>query len=129
MEEAEDCCCEECRNMCWIPCWGTPHDIKKIIQAGYGDKLWVQTIARPEKVILALNPKVGISGGCIFLDTFGLCILHGKGLKPTSGRMSYHGASARTVEAFSYSIIEKWDNRDAQLMVLDWIISHAQRPR
>ena len=33
------CMCSQCKNQCRIPCLGTPEDIERIIDAGYGDRL------------------------------------------------------------------------------------------
>ena len=33
------CKCSLCKEQCHTPCLGTPEDIEKIIDAGYGDKL------------------------------------------------------------------------------------------
>lgn len=35
----QPCTCDKCKNMCKIPCIGTPKDIEAIIDAGYADRL------------------------------------------------------------------------------------------
>lgn len=35
----QPCTCDKCKNMCEVPCIGTPKDIEAIIDAGYADRL------------------------------------------------------------------------------------------
>lgn len=35
----QPCSCDKCKNMCEVPCIGTPKDIEAIIDAGYADRL------------------------------------------------------------------------------------------
>lgn len=35
----QPCTCDKCKNMCKVPCIGTPKDIEAIIDAGYADRL------------------------------------------------------------------------------------------
>lgn len=35
----QPCTCDICKNMCEVPCIGTPKDIEAIIDAGYADRL------------------------------------------------------------------------------------------
>lgn len=35
----QPCACDKCKNMCKVPCIGTPKDIEAIIDAGYADRL------------------------------------------------------------------------------------------
>lgn len=34
-----ECSCEKCKNLCRTPCLGTPEDINKLLEAGYGKRL------------------------------------------------------------------------------------------
>ena len=89
-----ECCCLLCRQMCRVPCLGTPKDIEKIVDAGYADRLtpteWyvgvrLGLINRP---ILMLQPET-VNGWCTFYHK-GLCELHDSGLKPTEGKLAHH---------------------------------------
>lgn len=90
------CACESCKNQCRTPCLGTPEDIERLINAGYGDRLdltiWgvgvlMGVIDRPIRMIQARIEK---NGWCTFRRPDGLCELHTKGLKPTEGILSHH---------------------------------------
>lgn len=89
-----ECSCEKCKKQCRIPCLGTPHDILRLIEAGYADKLafthWAVGMML-DKLSMPI-PMVQIKqteNGCIFFKN-GLCELHDLGLKPTEGRLSHH---------------------------------------
>lgn len=89
------CKCEQCKNQCRIsPCLGTPADIEKIIDAGYGNKIFLTTWAAG--VLMGVTSDFVMmyqaemtDNGCAFLVD-GLCSLHDLGLKPTEGRLSHH---------------------------------------
>lgn len=90
------CACDRCKQQCRTPCLGTPEDIQKLIEAGYGSRLalteWrvgmmLGVIDRPVMMIQALVEE---NGWCTFRTPDGLCELHDKGLKPTEGRLSHH---------------------------------------
>lgn len=34
----QPCTCDKCKNMCKVPCIGTPKDIEAIIDAGYANR-------------------------------------------------------------------------------------------
>lgn len=87
----QPCTCDKCKNMCEVPCIGTPKDIEAIIDAGYADRLketmWmVGYLAVKEKPIAMIQPTVK-DGWCAFRRPDGLCELHDRGLKPTEGGM------------------------------------------
>lgn len=83
----QPCACDKCKNMCKVPCIGTPKDIEAIIDAGYADRLketmWmVGYLAVKEKPIAMIQPTEK-DGWCAFRQPDGLCELHDRGLKPT----------------------------------------------
>lgn len=85
----QPCTCDKCKNMCKVPCIGTPKDIEAIIDAGYADRLketmWmVGYLAVKEKPIAMIQPTEK-DGWCAFRQPDGLCELHDRGLKPTEG--------------------------------------------
>lgn len=94
----QPCTCDKCKNMCKVPCIGTPKDIEAIIDAGYADRLketmWmVGYLAVKEKPIAMIQPTEK-DGWCAFRQPDGLCELHDRGLKPTEGVL----ASCKVVE-------------------------------
>lgn len=90
------CACEKCRNQCKTPCLGTPEDIERLIEAGYGDRLsptewWAGSLMGVVKgPVLMIQAKREDNGWCTFRRPDGLCELHDKGLKPTEGKLSHH---------------------------------------
>lgn len=79
----QPCTCDKCKNMCEVPCIGTPKDIEAIIDAGYADRLketmWmVGYLAVKEKPIAMIQPTVK-DGWCAFRQPDGLCELHDQG--------------------------------------------------
>lgn len=94
----QPCACDKCKNMCKVPCIGTPKDIEAIIDAGYADRLketmcMVGYLAVKEKPIAMIQPTKK-DGWCAFRQPDGLCELHDRGLKPTEGVL----ASCKVVE-------------------------------
>lgn len=94
----QPCTCDKCKNMCKVPCIGTPKDIEAIIDAGYADRLketmWmVGYLAVKEKPIAMIQPTEK-DGWCAFRQPGGLCELHDLGPKPTEGVL----ASCKVVE-------------------------------
>lgn len=101
-----ECRCERCRTQCKTPCLGTPEDILRLIEAGYGDRLaiteWAVGILhgkldRPVLMVQAIQTEEG----CTFFHN-GLCELHTLGLKPTEGKLSHH-----TIKPENYNF-SKW---------------------
>jgi hypothetical protein len=117
-----ECACEICIQMCKDrPCWGTPEDVQKIIDAGYQDRLmkdwWV---AEPN--ILILSPAiVGYEGKCApswpegkctFLSESNMCEIHE--LKPLEGRVAIHSGSEDNMHKVTAMT---WDNEESQNFV------------
>jgi hypothetical protein len=134
-----ECRCKQCRTMCHTPCSGTPEDIEALIEAGYGDRLSLDWHCGfdPGKTIFKLTPALhGYEGkqaaeypysekGCTFFS-YGKCRLHGKGLKPTSGKLAFHDTPREpkhlsdvggTVHA---SVTETWDTLKGRTLVAKW---------
>lgn len=92
--QPNSCSCEKCRNMCHVPCLGTPEDIEKLVDAGYTSRLqpteWLvgKLVGLTNRSITMIQPRQE-RGWCTFYHN-GLCELHDKGLKPTEGRLAYH---------------------------------------
>jgi hypothetical protein len=139
-----ECSCRKCQDICHRsrPCWGTPDEIQKIIDAGHGDMLqadwyddhtvdyktvWILSPAAPghEKDVAPYNPM----SGCTFHGRDGLCKIHD--IKPIEGRwamacnnntgndpMKHHGGMA--VRIVHESIAISWNTPEAQEMVRKW---------
>jgi hypothetical protein len=127
-----ECSCDECVGMCkYRPCWGTPQELKKIIDAGLGHKLmmdwWAGGATNGEDILILCGAIKGYEqkkspwmpvGECAFLDDSNKCELHKLGLKPLEGR---------TADCKSKSDIKRhekvaltWNNKKAQRLAMDW---------
>lgn len=110
-----ECACTACKKQCTIaPCLGTPQDIERLIDAGYGDRIrptyWAAGILllATDRIIFMYQAEFIDGKGCVFLkDT--LCQLHDKGLKPLEGRLSYHVNKLETHEQnIAWQVAKEW---------------------
>lgn len=112
-----ECKCTLCKSQCTsTPCLGTPEDMKKIIDAGYGDRvaptIWavgmlINVISTPIDMIAPLWDDKKQS--CTFY-TNGLCELHDQGLKPTEGKLSHHTAEkiSKAQKSLTWNVAKEW---------------------
>lgn len=109
--QPSECSCQICRMQCRVPCLGTPADIRRLIEAGYKDRLaptlwctgmYLGKMRFPIPMVQAVKSK---EGWCAFFQN-GLCELHDLGLKPTEGRLSHH---IMTEENFDFSKSLSWN--------------------
>jgi len=84
-----ECKCNQCKRQCLQPCFGTPEDMIKIIQAGYEHRTEI-VICEGVPVII---PKMDNNKHSCTFFTDGLCELHESGLKPTVGKLSHHSTT------------------------------------
>lgn len=110
-----DCDCPHCRRQCLTPCLGTPEDIWRLIEAGYEKDLRVtfwavgMLVGKVPFPIPMVQP-LQTGHGCVFWEG-GLCRLHGSGLKPTEGRLSYHTLTEENVcfeKSLSWNVAKEW---------------------
>ena len=113
------CKCSLCKEQCHTPCLGTPVDIEKIIDAGYGDKLeityWAVGIIMgvTKSAIPMLQARAG-NEYCVFFND-GLCQLHDKGLKPTEGKLSHHSTridNFKASKSIAWNVAKEWINEE-----------------
>jgi len=110
------CKCQACKKQCeTAPCLGTPEDIEKLIDAGYGSKIFATTWA--SGIVLGIidypiemyQAEFVPRHGCIFFKD-GLCQLHDLGLKPTEGKLSHH--AVKTInhpnKHLSWAVAKEW---------------------
>jgi len=98
------------------PCLGTPADIERIIDAGYGAMLeptvWGagMVMGWMDRPLTMLAQRFNEEYGCIFLEE-GKCLLHDKGLKPTEGRLSHHSHGLDNFvkeKSISWNVAKEW---------------------
>jgi|JI7StandDraft_1071085.scaffolds.fasta_scaffold18917_4 hypothetical protein len=115
-----ECDCEMCSSMCHGPCSGTPEDMEKLIDRGFGNRLSYDDW-EPKPYILKPSLK-GYEGkkqpwhtrseeGCTFWKD-GKCELHNLGLKPTQGKLERHDSTIEQSKEIQNMIIESWDEEN-----------------
>lgn len=121
------CACERCRVMCEKPCWGTPDEIQRLIDAGFGDRLALDYWSGDETIYVLAPALKGHEGqeapwtnwsqdGCTFWQD-GLCQLHEMGLKPSEGAQTY---ACRPGEFIGRrTLVALWETR--QDIVEEWL--------
>lgn len=128
-----ECRCVKCQTQCHTPCLGTPQDILKLIEAGYGDRLeltgWATGMVMGvcDHVIAMVRSRVE-NGWCTFFDEkSGLCEIHGKGLKPTEGRLSSHRIQPDNwipKKSIAWNVAKEWEdtrNNIAIAKIVDYL--------
>lgn len=119
-----ECDCPRCRRQCLTPCLGTPEDIWRLIEAGYEKELrvtfWAVGILAgkvPFPILMVQPLQTG--SGCVFWKD-GLCRLHGSGLKPTEGRLSYHiltEENTRFEKSLGWNVAKEWIDETNILLI------------
>ncbi len=110
------CSCEGCKNQCrTCPCLGTPEDIERLVDAGYGDKIfatdWLvgKLMGLTNDSILMFQAEM-TDKGCVFFKD-GLCSIND--IKPTEGRLSHHShdvheAMRHPEKTISWLVAKEW---------------------
>lgn len=130
-----ECSCWKCQRMCERPCWGTPEDLQKIIDAGYSNRLmldWWNASEDIDKGFFILAPALkGAEGkaapfnpkskeGCTFFNN-GLCDLHSLGLKPSEGKLASCNKKHSAKEiGLHEEVARTWENETSQLFAEKW---------
>lgn len=127
------CQCTKCQEQCHTPCLGTPEDIRKLIEAGYTDRLspteWVvgMIMGVCDHPVYMIQANIEDNGYCTFFKD-GKCELHDIGLKPTEGRLSHHSIKLDNFnprKSLSWLIAKEWlDGSDADI---GKIVEYLQR--
>lgn len=140
MKLEEPITCEGCvegLEMCETrPCWGTPEDIRRIISAGFANRLmvdwWSGTLDgfdSPDIIGPAIAGKeAGYAGArpdgrCTFLTSDGKCELHALGLKPSEGaiaccKRAHLGGGGK--HSLHRQIAKTWATQEGQALAAEW---------
>lgn len=127
-----DCSCEKCQGMCSLsrPCWGTPTDVKKLIENGFANRLMLdyyegeldkKKIPYTEILSPALVGSEGKRapfwpvGRCTFYTVDGKCEIHD--IKPTEGRVVNH---EKRYDGLHESLAKSWGKRDGLKVIKQW---------
>ncbi len=131
--QPSECDCEKCSSMCHSPCCGTPEDMDKLMDAGYGDRLMYDDWPDGETM---LKPALkGYGGerapwevsslmGCTFWKK-GKCELHSLGLKPSLGKLAIHDQPQEEKTEICEFIEESWKKKKAKKTLERWKREYA----
>ena len=130
MYEPSECSCQTCQSMCTRPCWPSPEEARKIIDAGLGHRLMLDKWERIfEDHIYLLCPALKnhegstmlpwprSDEGCTFWDSNKLCEIHHSGFKPVEGRLASCSGHQNDLH---FKTAQLWDNQEAQDLVEEW---------
>lgn len=131
----EGCTCARCVEMCrTYACLPTPEEAESLINAGYGDRMMLDTrpaISDPKLLVLTLMPamkgyerrispmQLGISD-CSFLVNE-RCALHDLDLKPLEGKFNLHDTMDDQANKIVYYIKLLWSLSSGKAIVNKWI--------
>jgi len=141
--KGSECSCGDCQSMCNRPCWPTPEEAKRLIEAGFGDKLMLDHwVGNPKDDDVdwedycgdtrILSPACQGSekrrapfwpeGRCTMQNEQGLCRLHTfEGLKPIEGRLAAcHDGPDDTPSNLHQEVAKLWANPEAQKLCDEW---------
>jgi hypothetical protein len=123
------CMCDECKDMCALPCWPTPSEVEKIIALGYGERLmldfwWPGSKQARFNVVCPAAGRGeagryarGTGKRCLFQTKKGLCELHDK-CKPMEGRLaSCTGTDGWTLRG---RVAKTWNTKRGKIVVAAW---------
>ena len=132
------CQCEDCRWMCHTPCWGTPDEIKVLMDKYPLDYFRLGFYSHDYKGIshefTVICPKkkksedisdtyLGIDS-CIFMNKSGNCVLHNKKLKPIEGRFAHHTRADRGQNKHTLRLLvaKSWETEQGKELVHDFVL-------
>lgn len=123
--EISECSCDICKNMCKTrPCWGTPKDIKILIENGHSDRLMLDWWETENDNIYILAPAIighesqfapfNPTGKCTFYKK-GKCEIHN--IKPIEGKTAIHDPTKHGMHEL---ISKTWDSKEGRKLVKKW---------
>jgi hypothetical protein len=121
------CNCPVCQAMCeYCPCLGTPADIKRLIKAGYGDRLMIGVWGLGETIVImpAIQGHEGfrgdLMGTCTFFTNRRRCELHDLTLKPTEGVGAIHNQDDDESDMVHAGCLNSWKTDEGREVVEQW---------
>lgn len=133
-----ECSCDLCKQMCKLPCWGTPDEIRKLMDLGYGPRLmydyWVGNFRNDENdnadigiISVAEKGREGEEAsswrdeGCTFQMENGLCEIHTI-CKPVEGRKggACENAKHPVCDTIHADVARLWDTPEGRAVVAEW---------
>ncbi|WP_462353883.1 hypothetical protein [Alistipes timonensis] len=119
-----NCKCKICQSFCQTPCLGTPEDILRLFDAGYGDKLKLTYWGVGMLYGMLNYPILMVQlshqpTGCVLFRN-GLCELHELGLKPTEGRLAHHILTSENLsfrKSLSWNVAREWLRKENESVI------------
>ncbi len=134
----QPCACPSCVEACrQRPCWPTPDEVRKLIELGYGKRLWLdywcgerydnpnRDIHIPAPAITGYENRMASFfpvGQCTFLNAEGLCEIHA--VKPMEGRLIT--CSGATPNDLHRTVAMMWNNPAAQKLADAWYLGRYE---
>ncbi len=122
-----ECTCPVCVAACKSrPCWGTPADIQKLINAGLADQLMEDYWVGDENIMIIAPAICGSEGRhapfspygrCTFLEN-NRCKVHH--IKPTEGAESLPCSDSVNVQELHKRVAMTWDTAAGRALVKKW---------
>ncbi len=116
-KKPNNCKCQLCKSQCHTPGIGTPEDMKKIIDAGFTNKVALTIWDVEVRLGMTNTPTPMITprfdktkNACAFFID-GLCELHDLGLKPTECKLSNHEMTKSNwtpKKAIAHFVAKEW---------------------
>lgn len=130
--------CTDGEKFCRRPCWGTPDDIKKIIKAGYGERLmvdyWSVRDGEDVEIVCPANPNYEAScapevtflsfgggdllSGCTFQGDDKLCEIYK--IRPFEGKTSCCKRTRKETEDLHEKVMKTWNTEEGKELVKEW---------
>jgi hypothetical protein len=125
-----ECTCDVCKNSCQFrPCWGTPSNIKKLIEHGYAKRLmldwWGDEDGDHHNVLLIVPALVGSEGAPAPFNPIGICTFFRNELceihqiKPIEGKIVSHD-NISDKHGVHKRIALSWDTEEGKQLVKEW---------
>jgi len=111
------------------PCWGTPAEVRRMIENGFADKLMLDWYYYKKGNVYIIAPAiVGCekksspfwpSGRCALLDDSNKCILHGTDMKPSEAKWASCTDINDKID-IHLLVANTWKNKEARELVKEW---------
>ncbi len=133
-----ECSCSLCVAACKRPCWPTPAEVLKLIEAGFAKQLMLDYWHADENISILCPANPGYEGcsapeisifdilsgynplksGCIFLEDK-KCKLHDLKLKPIEGRLTLC-CQKQDGQKLHKAVADTWDTDEGRNVVAQW---------
>ena len=130
--EPSECKCSTCKSMCTRPCWPSPEEANKMLDAGLTKSMWLDWWESSKELDYTeiVGPANNMRGGlradvypsghnCIFFVE-GLCKLHTSGYKPIEGRLANCKEKSETQGNLHLEVAKLWNSPLGRSTIVRW---------